>query len=62
MGWVEREYWGIIKRFAPRVRVLIGDQSFALLESGYKVETDGFLDVMPAVLRSRLRAPQKGAS
>jgi hypothetical protein len=56
MRWVEREYWDIIKRFAPGVRALIGDESFSLLENGYKAESDAFVDVMPAILRARLRA------
>ncbi len=56
MRWVEREYWEIIKRFAPNVRALIGDESFSLLETGYKAESDAFADVMPAMLRARLRA------
>lgn len=55
MGWFETEYWEIIKRFAPGIRSLIGDESFALLESGSKLESDAFDDVMPGLLRSRLR-------
>ncbi len=55
MRWVEREYWEIIKRFAPGVRALIGDESFSLLESGCKAESDAFADVMPAMVRARLR-------
>ena len=56
MPWVEREYWGIIKRLMPGVRSLVGQQSFELLESGLKVETDGFRDVMVPMLRARLKA------
>jgi hypothetical protein len=59
MRWVEREYWDIIKRFAPGVRALIGDESFSLLESGYKAESDAFADVMPAMLRARLRGARR---
>jgi len=55
MGWIEREYWDILKRFAPGVRALIGDESFALLESGCKAESEAFEDVMPAMLRAMLR-------
>jgi hypothetical protein len=55
MKWVEREYWEIIKRFAPNVRSVVGDESFALLESGHKAESDAFVDVMPAELRARTR-------
>lgn len=55
MGWVEREYWGIIKRLAPRVRALVGDECFDLLERGLKLETDGFRDVMVPMLRARLK-------
>jgi hypothetical protein len=32
MERVERGYWGIIKRFAPGVPSLVGEESFALLE------------------------------
>ena len=56
MGWVEREYWEIIKRFAPSVRTLIGDESFALLDSGCTVESEAFEDMMPRLLRARLRS------
>ncbi len=42
MPWVEREYWGIIKRLMPGGRALVGEESFELLESGRKVETEGF--------------------
>jgi hypothetical protein len=55
MGWFEREHWDIIKRFAPSVRTLIGDESLALLESGCKAESEGFEDVMHRVLRTQLR-------
>jgi hypothetical protein len=55
MGWVEREYWGIIKRLAPRVRALVGEDSFELLEGGLKAETDAFRDVMVPMLRARLK-------
>jgi serine/threonine protein phosphatase PrpC len=61
MGWVEREYWKIVKGFAPDVHELIGDESFALLESGLKVEADDFGDVMGERVRnglSRLRKPR----
>jgi hypothetical protein len=57
---VEREYWSIVERFAPDVRALIGDASFALLESGYTAESDAFVDVMPAVLRARVRDAKTG--
>jgi len=55
MGWVEREYWGVIKRLAPRVRKLVGEKSFQLLEDGLKAETDAFGDVMVPMLRARLK-------
>jgi hypothetical protein len=55
MPWVEREYWAVIKRMMPGVRALVGEQSFELLESGFKVETDGFRDVMVPMLRARLK-------
>jgi hypothetical protein len=61
MDWVEREYWGVIKRFAPDLHALVGDESFALLESGYTAESDAFVDVMPAELRARTRAPRGDA-
>ena len=55
MPWLEREYWGIVRRMMPGVRALIGEQSFELLESGLKAESDGFRDVMMPMLRARLR-------
>jgi hypothetical protein len=60
MGWVEREYWGIVKRYAPGVRDLVGEESFALLEAGLKVEADGFRDLAPAILLQKLQAPTAG--
>jgi hypothetical protein len=62
MRWVEREYWDIVKRFAPGVPALIGGESLALLESGYKAESDAFQDVMPAMLRARLRRARRRAA
>jgi hypothetical protein len=58
MGWVEREHWGIIKRCAPGVGDLVGDQCFALLESGLKVEAEAFRDLAPTILRQTLLAPK----
>jgi hypothetical protein len=55
MPWVEREYWGIVKRMMPGVRALVGEQSFEVLESGLKAESDGFRDIMVPMLRARLR-------
>jgi hypothetical protein len=54
MGWVEKEYWGIMKRFAPDVREMIGGEAFGLLESGVKFEIDGFVDVMAQRIRAAL--------
>ena len=54
-AWVEREYWAIIKRLMPGVRALVGEESFGLLESGVKAETDAFRDVMVPMLRARLK-------
>ena len=57
-GWVEREYWGIMKRLAPGIRTLIGEESSRLLETGLKAETEAFRDLMVPMLRARLkRAP-----
>jgi hypothetical protein len=55
MPWVEREYWSIIKRMMPGVRALVGEQSFELLESGLKAESDAFRDMMVPMLRARLK-------
>ncbi len=55
MKWAEREYWAIIKRFAPGLRQLIGDESFALLDSGVKIESEGMREVLPAMLRARVK-------
>ena len=55
MPWVERGYWGIIKRMMPDVRALVGEQSFELLDGGLKAESDAFTDVMVPMLRARLK-------
>ena len=60
MKWIEREYWDIVKRFMPDVRALIGEESFALLERGSKVELEGFADILPTMLRLRLRRGGRG--
>ena len=39
----------------PEVRALVGERSFELLESGLKVETDGFRDMMVPMLGARLK-------
>jgi hypothetical protein len=43
-----------MKRFAPDVCELIGAESFALLESGVKLEADGLDDVIAERIRARL--------
>jgi hypothetical protein len=60
MPWVEREYWAIIKRLMPGVRALVGEESFGLLESGVKAESEGFRDVMVQMLRARLKLVPSG--
>jgi hypothetical protein len=55
MGWCEREYWAIVKRFAPDVQDLIGEESFAMLESGIKLEAEAFDDVIGECVRRGLR-------
>jgi hypothetical protein len=59
MKWAEREYWEIIKRFAPGLRDLVGDESFALLEKGMKAEAHAFDDLMAPVLHAKLRASSR---
>jgi hypothetical protein len=55
MGWVEREYWEIVKRMLPGVCDLIGEESSALLDAGTKIEIEGMSDILVDELRSRLK-------
>lgn len=41
LGWLDREYWELMKRTTPDVRRLFGSQGSALLDGGTKIEVDG---------------------
>ena len=46
LGWLDQEYWELVKRLVPDARKLLGARAFALLESGLKVEVDALISFM----------------
>jgi hypothetical protein len=61
LGWLDQEYWQLVKRLVPDARRLLGARAYAMLESGVKLEADA-LRGEPFVeeFRRRLRETSTG--
>jgi hypothetical protein len=40
LGWLDQEYWQLVKRLVPDVRRLIGARAYNMLDRGTKLEVD----------------------
>ena len=61
MRAVGREYWAVVQRLVPDARTLIGPLASDLLDSGVKLEVDGFVARHRAAFFRELRRRMRTA-